>query len=252
MILASVLREVSPQMNIELLTEILGLPDDRADMIVGQLHEFYSGRAEIFMQPVFAYQGGTAQGEAPTSPAGMRALHGVIALFLLAGMIWSLPGSIREMSGMLRRLPPGAATAFVFGNVAATMLAGLTAAALGLLALALTHPAALGPPGRLAVMLVLYLLCLGLAGAALSLLLKTPDVVYAGGSFLLILTAVLGGVFFDLAEISPSLGWGSAVSASGRYVTGVMSGSGSAAIALIVMSAICAAAVLLLCTRHGR
>lgn len=250
MILASMLREIGPQMNIELLIEILGLSEEQAVEIVARKYAYYDERAEIFMEPLFFYQSGGAFGEEPSLPAGVRALHGVIALFLLAGVIWSLPGLIRETPGILRRLPPGPAIAFVFGTVLTILLIGLMQGALGIIALAATYPAALSAVPVELTMLAAYMLSLSMAGIAATLLIKKPDLVYAGGSFILILTAVLGGVFVDLGEISPSLAGISAIFASRHYIGGVTGAGLRSLPPLLILALAYTLAIFLLTARR--
>ena len=225
MILASMLREISPQMSRELLTEVLGLDEAAADEIVARKYAYYNERAEMFLAPVFFYRGGAQAVEPPSAPVGARVLHGVVALFVLAGVIWSLPGLIGETPGILRRLSPGAARAFMLGTAAALFFTGLIQGALGLAALAITHPAVVGALPATAALLTGYLLSLSLAGTAAILLLNRSDIVYAGGSFLLLLTALLGGAIIDLGEISPHLGSLSVIFPSRYYIGGVLTGS---------------------------
>ena len=255
MILASLLREIAPQMNVELLVDVLELSPEQAEEIVAQKYAFYSERAEIFLQPIFHYQdaaGGPQAGSRPGFPAGARALHGVIALFLLAGVVWSLPGLIRETPGILRRLPPGPARAFMLGTGLAILLVGLMQGALGLLALAVTYPAALSGAFTGFVMLCAYLLCLSFLAGVVILLVKKCDGVYAGGSFVLLLTAVMGGVFIDLGEISPSLAGVSALFPSNHYIAGVLGGGVLPLVWLLTAALACACLTFFLAARRGR
>ena len=250
MILASMLREIAPQMNRELLADILNLDPDHAAEFVARKYAYYDARPEIFLQPVFQYHtGGGVQAEPPL-PTGARVLHGMIALLLLAGVIWSLPGLVRESPGILRRLPPGPSRAFMFGTGLGIFLVGLMQGALGLIALAAVYPAALVGGFTVLSMLCAYLLCLSLSAVAAILVLRRSDVIYAGGSFLLILTAVLGGVFIDLAEVSPPLAVVSALFPTRHYIDGVLGVSLISLLWLLVPAIACALLVFLLSAKH--
>ena len=248
-VLASLLRELSPAQSRELLVEILGVTPEQAGEIAGRLYEYYAGRQDIFLEPVFAYH--RAEGAAPVAPPPVeaRALHGILALMLLAGVIWSLPSLAREAPGILRRLPPGGCRVFMLGTAAALTLTGLAQGALGLAALELTHPAAISSLPAAGVMLAAYLLCLGLAGSAAVLLAPRPGAIYPAGIFALIFTAALGGPLVDLGEISPGLAPVSAVFPSWHYIDGALSGSLRPLPMLLVFSLALAGAVALLATR---
>jgi len=234
-VLASLLREVSAQSGRELLVEILGVPPERAEEIVAQLYEHYAIHGDIFLEPVFAYH---AVGPVPPAPPPVeaRALHGVVALFLLAGVIWSLPPLAGEAQGILRRLPPGSSRVFMLGTAFALTLTGFAQGMLGLAAIALTHPAAISSLPVAVTMLAVYTLCLGLGGGVAILLAPRPGVVYPAGIFVLIFSAALGGPLIDLAEISPRLSPVSAAFPSWHYIHGALGGSLQPLPALMVFS----------------
>jgi len=224
-VLASMLREVSPQTNRELLTTVLGLPPEQAEEIAAQLYTYYAGREDIFLEPVFAYHAAGTQTSTYPLPVEARALHGTIALFLLAGVIWSLPSLARETPGILRNLPPAVSRVFMLGIAFALTLTGLLQGMLGLAAIALTHPAAISSLPTSAMLLAGYLLCLGLGGSAVVLLTQRPGAIYPAGIFILIFTAALGGPLVDLAEISPRLAAISVAFPSWHYIDGALGGS---------------------------
>ena len=169
-------------------------------------------------------------------PVEARALHGVIALFLLAGVIWALPPLARESPGILRKLPPGKSRVFMLGTALALMFTGLLTGVLGLAAIALTHPAAISSLPHTGVMLAAYLLCLSLGGSAAVLLAPRPGAIYPAGIFLLIFTAALGGPLIDLGEVSSHLVVISAVFPSWHYIDGALSGGGRPLLLLLAFS----------------
>ena len=247
MILASVLRQAAPEINRGLLTELLEIPPDLAEEMTRAGHAYYDARPELFLEPVFAYANGQGAGE-PSPPPGGRLLYGLIALFGLAGVIWSLPAQIREAPGILRRLPPGSAVAYVWGTGLGIWLCGLAAGTLGLLAAALTHPA-VGFLGLPFLLTAGYLLALSMGGMAVVLLLKRPDLVYGGGGFALILTAALGGVFVDLGEINRLVGRVSLLFPSWYYMRGL---AGGGPVILLLLLAFAAAGGLISAFLAGR
>jgi len=252
MIAASMLREIAPQMNIELLVEVLRISEYEAIAIIAQKYAYYDAHPEIFMEPVFFYMDGARAGAETPVSAGGRILHGVIALYLLAGVIWSLPALIRETPGILRRLPPSSARAFMLGTGAAILLIGLGQGVLGLIALSITYPPALAGIPAAMIPLIGYMTALSLAATTAALAIRQQAVIYAGGSFLLLLTAALGDVFLTLGEISPQLGRISAFFPSRYYIGGVMGGSSDAIFYLILFSVAFGFLTIALSARRGR
>ncbi|MCL2857140.1 MAG: ABC transporter permease [Oscillospiraceae bacterium] len=243
-ILASMLREASPQMNIELIARILRLPPEQAEEIVAELYAYYNAREYIFLEPVFVYHAaGEADGILPL-PVEARALHGIIALFLLAGVIWALPTLARETPGILRKLPPGGNRVFMLGTAFALTLTGLLQGVFGLAAIALTHPAAISSLPVSAIMLAAYLLCLGLGGSAAVLLAPCPGAVYPAGIFILIFTAALGGPLIDPGEVSPRLAVIPTIFPSWYYIGGALGGTLQPLPVLLVFSLVFAFAGL--------
>ena len=245
-VLASMLREVSSQVSLELLTTILEMPPEQAEEVASRLYAYYAGREYIFLEPLFAYHRAGAQASGyPPPPVEARALHGIIALFLLAGVIWSLPPLAREVPGILRRLPAGKSRVFMLGVALALTVTGLLQGALGLSAIALTHPAAISSLPVSAVMLASYLLCLGLLGSS-AVLLARAGAIYPAGIFVLIFTAVLGGPLIDLGEISPRLAVISIVFPSWHYIDGALRGDLQQLPMLLLFSLVLAGLTMLL------
>ena len=245
-VLASMLREVSPYVSRALLVEILDMTPEQAEEIVSRLHAYYSGQDDIFLEPVFAYLESGQVAGTPPLPTEARALHGVIALLLLAGVIWSLPPLIKEAPGILRKLPPGKSRVFALGTAFALALTGLLPGFLGLGAVALTFPAAISSLPVSVVMLLAYMLCLGLGGGVVMLLARRPDAVYPAGIFALILTAALGGPLVDLGEISPRLSVIPVVFPSSHYIAGALGGGALPLAMLLAFSLVFAGLIIFL------
>lgn len=227
MLFASFFRECGPLIGQALLEELLEVPSAQAADYMAERFAHYRG-ADIFMEPEFSTV--TVAGQTAAPSGGARPLHGLIALFGAATALYCLPVLIRERDSLLPRLGRRQARGYLLGTACA--LAALCAAqgALGLGALALTCPAALGSPAAEVGWLLAYTLAIALAGTGACLLLPKGELLYGGAPFLLLLTAVLGGVFVDMGEIGPLFGALSRLFPSAGYLAGVLGRGRDAAV----------------------
>lgn len=242
MLFSSFFRSCAPIIGENLLEEELGIPPAEAAAYVAEQFARY-GEMDIFMEPVFTVV--SADGSRSAPPAGARALHGLVALFLLACILYSLPALIRDRDAVLLRLPPKKARAYLLGCACGLALVVALQGLLGLGALALVHPGALGGIGAEIGWLAAYLLALSLAGVGVGLLLSKGELFYVAAPFLLLLTAVLGGVFLDMGEIGPLFGALGRLFPSAGYLAGAM-GTGAHPASLIAASAVGLGLILLL------
>lgn len=229
LLFASFYRECAPWMATDLIEQVLEVSSDEAKAFVEERFAYYQ-EADVFMEAEYhTWQGRGYQPDAASSPsspaAGSRLLHGLIALFILAGIFYALPPLIREQKGILGRLSPPMSRRYLLGVAGALALQALPQGLLALLATAAVYPSALGGLWAELGWLVAYLIALSLAGSGLALLLPRGDLIYSGGVFLLLLTAALGGVALDLGEIGPTLGTLSRVFPSSGYISGAMGGA---------------------------
>jgi len=224
-IFASVLWQTAPETNRGLLAGVLGLEPELAAEIVRESFAYYQEHDDIFLAPIYIYHGQEESGEAPASRgAGARLLHGVIALFLLAGGIWALPCFIKEKPALFPRLSRAGARRYLLGVGGAIFLMGMIQGALALAVIRALHPAALrGLPAELG-WLAAYQLAVSMAGLAVLAILRRSDLIYGVGVFLLLLTAALGGVALDLAELGPAFAGVSRFFISSGYIDGALGG----------------------------
>lgn len=241
-------RECAPHMAASLLEQVLEFSPQEAAAFVEERFLSY-GESDIFLSPQYTYHGAQAAVPAQTT-SGARLLHGLIALFLLAGALYAVPPMAREQTGLLCRLSPSGARQYLMGAAGGLAAQGLIQGILCLAAVAAVHPEALGGARDELLWLAAYALSLGLAATGFSLLLRRGDLVYSGGIFLLLLTALLGGALVDLGEIGPALGGVSRLFASSGYISGALGAADAAALAVTGLAGL--ALILLLAGKRNR
>lgn len=219
---ASVLREYLSEITSGLLQEVLDIGDETAAGLVAESFAYYEENGDIFLQPIYRYSG--QEGEESPRPDG-RFFHGVVALFLLAGMLYALPPLLKETPSLLRRMSLGKAVLYDLGLAVGLIVTGVLQVLPAFAAVWILFPDWLAAPGWELAWLLVYQAALAFGATAATLLLRRANIVHAGGVFLLLLTVVFGGVVFDPAEISCSLAVVAWVFPSSGYIAGVTGGS---------------------------
>ncbi|MDR2902970.1 MAG: ABC transporter permease [Clostridiales bacterium] len=216
-----------------------GLTDISANEIVRAFHEDlrtvrpvieekiagYYGGAGQFVQPA-PTESGTAEKEGEGAAlSDKRILHGVAALYMMTATAFLLPRFIDEKNrGSIKRLFVRQRIFYLLALFSSVFVCNFLFGLLSVGVAGAAHPAGLSDWPTEITGIVFYAGAVAMLGLLLISVLKKSDVIYTSFVFLPAVVFCLGGIVFDLAEISASLQFVPNLFLTGAYIHFILYG----------------------------
>lgn len=219
---SAVLNHSAPDIVVENLISTINLSEDSLRELVGPKYTEFRTQGEFVGIEAIWSDGHTK--EKPQENSAARPLHGLCAIMLIIASAAGLPRHIKEKDRILSALQSRSIVSYYLGVYICMLIRMLL---LGILALLLArgwHPEALYVPKQELVLLLAYCVSITSVGLLLIALLHNEGAIFAGTIFTVIATILLGGVFFDAAELGGLMERISILFFTNSYINGVLTG----------------------------
>jgi len=205
-VFAALMRPAAEMLSARVTSDMFGLDITALEDEFALAIEGYNANG-VFMEPVFLYENSYIADARDIF--AIRAFHGVLITVLFIFSYFLMPIFISDKkNGLFKLLRPAKTAVYYLAQFAAGFLSAFLLGIFAILLLKIFAPAALLPLWKEILALFVYLATVQLIFVLCVLIIKSPEPLYAGFIFILLIQIIFGNLFIDLREINAALGRG--------------------------------------------